>query len=247
MLAMIVRNHPGIGPGQCLQLCGRFLCFLRLLVRGRPGSPSQQSAGVCVAPAAVDRRDAAGRRRWPGPCRQHGVTLLELLAVLAISAVLLGIALPATGDMLRTYRLKLAASDLHAAVELTRGQAIATGQTVLLAPASASLSWSDGWTVFIDRNGNRRPDAGDTILSRHPPLAPGISINMHFGSQQDFPYLAYNSAGRGCKYNSSLIARFGTLTVADGRARRRIKINMLGRARLCDPARDGAQCAGDDA
>jgi type IV fimbrial biogenesis protein FimT len=178
--------------------------------------------------------------------RQAAFTLIELLAVLAISAILLSVALPAVGEMLRAYRLKLAARDLLGAVELARGQAIASGQKVLLAPSSDSLSWSDGWTVFIDRNGNRRPDAGDLIIGRHPAIDPGIAISMHFGGQQGSPYLAYNSMGRGCNHNNSLAPRFGTLTVAQGGLQRRIKINMLGRARLCDPGRDGANCAGNE-
>lgn len=171
------------------------------------------------------------------------MVLLELLVVTVIAVILLGVALPLIGELQRAWRLRVAAADLLGAVELTRGQAIASGQTVLLAPSADSLAWTDGWTVFIDRNGNRRPDEGDAILMRHPALAPAISVDMHFGGQQGPPYLAYNSMGRGCSHNNSLAPRFGTLTVGQGNQLRRIKINMLGRARMCDPARDGADCA----
>jgi type IV fimbrial biogenesis protein FimT len=50
--------------------------------------------------------------------------------------------------------------------------------------------------------------------------------------------------GRSCSDTSSMAARFGTLSLFQGRHTRRIKINMLGRARICDPARDGASCDG---
>ena len=81
---------------------------------------------------------------------------------------------------------------------------------------------------------------------RLTPRPSELTIGMNFGKQQGPPYVAYNSMGRSCSHTSSLTARFGTFTIAQGRQLRRIKINMLGRARLCDPARDGAGCAGAD-
>lgn len=176
--------------------------------------------------------------------KADGATLLELLVVLAIAAILLGIAAPSLGDALRAYRLRLAAAELFGAVELARGQAIALGRKVTLAPTADTLDWALGWTVFIDVDGDRRPGADDQILMRHPPVATGIGFTMNFGNQQGPPYLAYNSAGRGCSHANSLAPRFGTMTLAqDGRIRR-IKINMLGRARLCDPGRAPQSCAG---
>ena len=178
--------------------------------------------------------------------RGSGFSLIELITVVAICAILFGVAMPALDDMVRSYRLRLAAADLLGAIELARGQAIAQGQKVLLAPSEPSLSWADGWTVFIDRNGDRRPGPGDEILMRHPPLQGNPTIDMAFGGQQGPPYLAYNGMGRGCTHSNSLAPRFGTVTLTLGRHTRRVKINMLGRARLCDPAVSGAACSGPD-
>lgn len=207
-------------------------------------------AGVLAAGRGRPACHGLGMVASAGRRKHGGFGLAELLAVLAISAILLMVALPSLGSQLRAYRLRLAAADFLGAVELARGQAMGLGQTTMLVPSEASLDWAGGWTVFIDRNGDRRPDAGDDILLRHPPLAPGIAIYLAFASQQGPPYLAYNSMGRGCSHNNSMAARFGTVTLAQGRQLRRIKINMLGRARLCDPDREGAgngaACAGAD-
>lgn len=191
-------------------------------------------------PASV----TSARRRLHG-----GLTLAELLVVLTIASVLFGIGMPALGGMLRAQRLRLAASDFLGAVELARGQAIALGQRVLLAPSSDTLDWAEGWAVFIDRDGDRRPGAGDEVIMRHAALTPAsgaeaVRFSMNFGTQQGPPYLAYNSMGRGCSYLSSAVARFGTVTLAQGEQVRRVKINMQGRARLCDPARDASSCTG---
>lgn len=179
--------------------------------------------------------------------RRCGFTLIELVTVLAISAVMMSIALPDLRQMIRSQQLKAAVNDLFGAVELTRSQAIARGRKVELVPADdAALDWSRGWVVFVDQNGDRRPGRGEEVILRHGPLAAGITLGATFSSQQGAPYLAYNSMGRGCSDTSSLAARWGTLSMAEGGQTRRIKINMLGRARICDPARDGASCAGED-
>ena len=81
---------------------------------------------------------------------------------------------------------------------------------------------------------------------RHGPLAAGIAVDAVFSGQQGASYLAYNSMGRSCSDTSSLAARWGTLSLVQGQQIRRIKINMLGRARMCDPARDGVNCTGPD-
>jgi type IV fimbrial biogenesis protein FimT len=166
--------------------------------------------------------------------------------VLVIAAIVLGVSLPALGELLRHYQLRLAAADLLGAVDLARSQAIAHGGKVLLVPTADSLDWAEGWTVFIDRDGDRRPGAGDEVLMRHPPVQGGIKVDMAFGGQQGPPYLAYNSAGRGCAHGNSLAPRFGTVTLTLGRRVRRIKINMLGRARLCDPSVNRSQCDAPD-
>jgi type IV fimbrial biogenesis protein FimT len=176
-----------------------------------------------------------------------GFTLVELIAVLAIAAVMMSLASPDLRQMIRSQQLKAAANDLFGAVELTRSLAIARGRRVELVPAGGDPpDWRAGWVVFVDQDGDRRPGAGEEVIMRHGPLADGIAMDARFSSQQGAPYLAYNSMGRSCSDTSSLAARWGTLSIAADRQTRRIKINMLGRARICDPARDGASCGGAD-
>jgi type IV fimbrial biogenesis protein FimT len=179
--------------------------------------------------------------------RRRGFTLVELAVVLAIAAVTMSVALPDLRQMIRSQQLKAAVGDLFGAIDLARTQAIARGRKVMLAPADgAANDWSGGWVVFVDEDGDRRPGGAEEVIMRHEALAPGIAVDGAFSSQQGAAYLAYNSMGRSCSDTSSLAARWGTLSLAMGQQRRRIKINMLGRARICDPARDGASCGGDD-
>lgn len=170
---------------------------------------------------------------------RRGFSLPELLTVLAIAAVLLGVALPDLGAMLRARQLRTATDDLFGALGLARAQAIARNERILLLPRDATgTDWTQGWTVFADRDGDGLPGAGDDILSVHEALPAGVSAAFAFTSPAAPYYIAYNGAGRSCAVAGRATARWGTLSLFHGGAVRRIKINMLGRARACDPARD---------
>jgi type IV fimbrial biogenesis protein FimT len=180
-------------------------------------------------------------------CRACGFSLVELTVVLAVAAVLMGIAVPDLQALIRHQQLKSAAADLFAALGMARSQALARGQVVMLLPRDAAgADWRRGWHVFIDRDGDGIPGDADEFLAEHGPLPAGIAFAFAFGSPAPPYYIAYNGAGRSCSEANSAAARFGTLSLFHGRSIRRIKINMLGRARSCDPARD-ASCDGADA
>jgi type IV fimbrial biogenesis protein FimT len=175
--------------------------------------------------------------------RSAGVSLPELLVVLAIAAILAAMALPNMGAVLRAQRLKAAVGDLFVSIGTARAQALARNTHVQLSPRDAlGADWTRGWTVFIDRDADGRPGAGDEIVEEHPALAGDIAIDFAFTTAAAPFYIAYNGAGRSTG-NQSDAARFGTLSLFQDGAIRRIKINMLGRARICDPARE-ASCEG---
>jgi type IV fimbrial biogenesis protein FimT len=175
--------------------------------------------------------------------RGAGFTLPELCTVLAVAAVLLAIAVPDLRDLVRTQQIKAAAGDLFGAIDLARAQALARGRRVKLVPLDpGGVDWAHGWRVFDDRDDDGQADT-DELIAEHGPLAPGIAVDFTFTSPAPPYYIAYNGAGRSCADGNSAAARWGTLSLFHGRHIRRIKINMLGRARVCDPARD-AGCDG---
>jgi type IV fimbrial biogenesis protein FimT len=179
--------------------------------------------------------------------RSHarGFTLVELMVTVAVAGVLAALGAPAMQGMIERYRLRASANELFAAIELTRAQAIGRGKRVMLMPAdSARVDWSSGWVVFVDRNGSLGPDAGDEIIFQQGPLRPGIRVASTFSSHLAPFYVAYNDAGRSCSASNSMAARPGSLSLALGRNTRHIKINMLGRVRICDPQVQRVDCSG---
>ena len=178
--------------------------------------------------------------------REQGFTLMELMVTASLTLVLAAVAAPNYAGLLDSLALRTATDELFAAVQHTRAQALARNTRVMLAPLGEDGDWADGWAVFIDNDGDRRPGEDDEIILRRGPLKPGIVARATFSTQPSPPYLAYNGTGRACAATNSMVARFGSLTLEQGDAVRRIKISMLGRARVCNPAYDDS-CGGDSA
>lgn len=179
--------------------------------------------------------------------RSAGFALVELMIVLAIAAALIGLAVPDMRDMIRRHRLNAALADLYGAIDLTRSQAIARGSRVHLVPLEAAgANWSSGWVVFVDADGDRRPGPREEVISSHGPIDDGIVTSFNFTSNQQPYYIAYNGAGRSCSHTSSMAARWGTLSLHQNGHIRRIRVNMLGRARVCNPEHEPDTCGGPD-
>lgn len=173
--------------------------------------------------------------------RLLGVTLLELLIVLAILSILFASAVPQLSEMLAGRQLRAASSDLLGAINETRAQAIARRRVVTLLVENGD--WQQGWLIVVDANGNRIADQGEPIISRHKSPPGRLKVKAKFTDATAPFYVAYNAAGRSCRAAHPNAANFGTITLELAGAQRNIKINMQGRARLCDPALEPATCA----
>lgn len=171
----------------------------------------------------------------------RGFSLIEMMAALSVAAILLTIGAPSFRDAIENQRVATAANDFFAAIRLARSEAMQRGTRVDLAPTDGK-SWKNGWMVFIDGNGNRRRDAGERVVFSHGPVGEGVAVDSRF-TDSSRPYLAYNGAGRSRTDASVFSPQSGTISFASGRRIRRIKINFLGRPRLCNPENDGA-CTG---
>jgi type IV fimbrial biogenesis protein FimT len=161
---------------------------------------------------------------------RSGHTLVEVLFVLAIAAILLGVAMPAMRGMLQQHRLSATVNDFLAAVTLARSEALRRSAQVMLLPAG--VGWSSGWVVAVDRNANLQYDAGDELVYSHAAPAGDIAITGSF-TDNSRPYLAYGAGGQSRSRTGA--AQAGSWQFSCGGQRRRIIINFLGRPRSCNP------------
>ena len=97
-----------------------------------------------------------------------GFSLVEMMLVIAVMAVLAGIALPALGALQRDARLSSAANEYFAALVHARSESIRRGVRVTLCTSTDGLActagthWHGGWIVFVDGNANALRDPGET-------------------------------------------------------------------------------------
>lgn len=163
------------------------------------------------------------------------------MIVLALAAILLHAAAPSLRETLDQHRLRAAGSDLLAAVQMTRVEALGRGRTVTLAADGGD--WRRGWSIYVDANGNGRRDSDEPPIASHGALPAGATLRARFTEGPVLPAILYNAAGRSCKASNHRAANFGTLALQLGEQQRNLIINMQGRARLCDPARERSSCA----
>ena len=148
--------------------------------------------------------------------RRHGMTLIELMATLAIAAVLFGTAAPYLGDYINNTRMRQAGNSLLAEALHAQGEAIKRN-------ASTRLRVAGGVIQVLDISGG-----GDPVLLRSRQLSEGLTatstVQVDFGSRgTPLPF------GTGASID---LARSGTTCSAELRCPG-LRIDGGGGIRLC--------------
>lgn len=192
----------------------------------------------------VAGNDLPLRKSWYGAhneCRMGGFSVVELMVILLIAGILLAIGIPSYQAMTKNHRLITTATALFMAVNLTRSEAIHRGVRVDLVPAGDGSKWTNGWVIFIDEDNDQRPDKNETIIYLHDELHQDVQITPRF-TDSKVQYLAYNGTGRTRTNANSQSSQSGNWLLEAGSQSRKVVINFLGRARVCDPDKDVASC-----
>jgi type IV fimbrial biogenesis protein FimT len=130
--------------------------------------------------------------------KSGGVTLIELLTVLAVIATFQTLAVPAMSSFLDSIRLSTGINTLLASIHLARNEATKRNGRVVMCKSAGtgecvrSGGWEKGWIIFHDRNNNAVFDAGEPMLLSEPALPTHLKI---FGNSPLANYVSYTANG----------------------------------------------------
>lgn len=158
---------------------------------------------------------------------EAGLTLIEVVVVLAIAAITLTLGLPGMGEALRRQRVATTLHLLSADMAMARSSALMRRSQVVVCPRNADSGcsdgrdWSVGWLVFVDPDGDRQPRTKDDILRATD--APGGEDTLDLPASRAF--LRYQADGRSAHSNLSVHV------CDDGAHFGKVVVNNLGRVR----------------
>lgn len=167
-----------------------------------------------------------------------GFTLIELMVTLAIATIIMTAAVPGMNTMIRNNSLATHTNLLVTDINLARSESIKRGVRVVLCRSAnpdattptcsgSAYTWTTGWLVFADANGNASFDSGDTLLRIGKAFSSAITIKTNSTSNNNLQYNPNGTTNEGG--GTAIFALCDERNEAYGR---QIQVDPRGRPRL---------------
>lgn len=154
--------------------------------------------------------------------------MVELLVCICVAATLAGVAAPQFASMIERNRAVATSNAVMAQLYLARTTAVSQRTATVLCPSSNGVhcsngtNWSKNWLMFLDGDGNGRPDAATDIIRADPQPVPGLQLFSTAGRTR----IRYLADGRSSGSNLTL-----SICSESGALLSKVVINNAGRAR----------------
>ncbi|MBK8971948.1 MAG: GspH/FimT family pseudopilin [Hahellaceae bacterium] len=162
--------------------------------------------------------------------KTQGFTMIELMVVLAIAALLIGMAGPSFVEFIQNSRITSATNHMISQINFARSEAVRLNQAVNIAKTSATANTlTAGWTIYSDggsATGNSAYNAAEDRMLREFEGYGSRNINLKTNSTGN-NWIAFASNGTLAESgNTVLIAVCDDRGVSKGRL---ITISLTGR------------------
>ncbi|MGD9983120.1 MAG: GspH/FimT family pseudopilin [Porticoccaceae bacterium] len=171
------------------------------------------------------------RRHGAAGSLSAGFTIIELAVTLVVLAVLVAVAVPSFTRLLLDAHRATVLSELTAALNLARAEALGRGLPVAVCRSSDAAScgsgpWEEGWLVFVndDNDSPAAVDGGEEILKVRQESQPAYALVPVVNYANFITYRADGSVN-----NLGRITYCDRRGVAEARA---LLVNRIGRVRL---------------
>lgn len=109
---------------------------------------------------------------------QSGMTMIEMMVVMAVVGILLGLGVPSYRYVTNSNRMSAEVNALLGDMQFARSEALREGRTVSVCISSTGTScssgstytWQSGWVVFSDLNNDGVIGANDPVLRVQKPF-----------------------------------------------------------------------------
>ena len=164
--------------------------------------------------------------------QQAGVTMIELMIVIAIAAILASIAAPSFSDFINNTRLTSTMSQLTSDLNRARSEAIKRNSWVLVCVRSsntacgAGTDWANGWLVCQDSSDDGTNNCDSGTAANPNPITVHQAINTSFTLTGSADSIRFNPNGTGTA---------GTLNLVSGAKSRTANIVATGNVAVSIP------------
>jgi len=167
--------------------------------------------------------------------RGEGFSLLELMLAIAVTGVLVSLAVPSFSTLVYDSRRTAAVNTFVTAIQFARSESIKRADEVVLCKTGGGSrcttagEWGPGWIVFVNLDHDSPPkiDAGELVIQQHGVL-PAARVTAN---RDSFTFRPFSKASTN-----------GTVTFCDVRGRkaaRAIIVSPSGRPRISTTTSSG--------
>lgn len=168
--------------------------------------------------------------------RPSGMSLIELMLVLCVTAILVTASMPAFTEMIDVYRLKSATSELNLRLLLARTEAIKRNQRIRITFTSSEdgATWCYGMSTDAPCDCTVAASCQLDGMEHNVSSAefPGVSIDPHISSPGD--HFTFENV------RWIMAETYGHVRFASAAGQQtRVIVSRMGRMRTCSPQGDG--------